>query len=98
MLFAHPLVEAVTGWDFADGAWLKAPSGLIREDGTLKPSYHELKKLIHEEWTTELTVHTDADGKADINGYRGQYSASGNSISGSFDVKKDKNTDVCILK
>ena len=98
ILFAHPLVEAVTGWDFADGAWLKAPSGLIREDGTLKPSYHELKKLIHEEWTTELTVHTDADGKAEINGYRGQYSASGNNISGSFDVKKDKNTDVCILK
>ena len=98
ILFAHPLVEAVTGWDFADGAWLKAPSGFIREDGTYKPSYHELKKLIHEEWTTKLTIHTDADGKAEINAYRGNYKASVNNVSGSFNVSKDKNTDVCILK
>ena len=59
ILFEHPLVEAITGWDFADGAWLHAPSGLIREDNTLKPAYHELKRLIHKEWHTEDTLKTD---------------------------------------
>ena len=49
ILFSHPKVEAITGWDFADGAWLNAPSGLLRADNSPKPSYRELQRLIHEE-------------------------------------------------
>lgn len=48
-LFAHPSVEAITGWDFTDGAWLGAPSGVLRADNSEKPSYHMLKELIHKE-------------------------------------------------
>lgn len=73
ILFAHPLVEAVTGWDFADGAWLHAPSGLIREDNTLKPAYFEVKKLAQEEWRTDTVIHTDANGCAVLEGFRGSY-------------------------
>lgn len=73
ILFSHPLVEAVTGWDFADGAWLHAPSGLIREDNTLKPSYLELKSMIHEKWNTNGDIVTDENGVALLNGYRGDY-------------------------
>lgn len=73
ILFDHPLVEAITGWDFADGAWLHAPSGLIREDNTLKPAYHELKRLIHKEWYTEDTLKTDENGVALISGFKGEY-------------------------
>ena len=73
ILFEHPLVEAITGWDFADGAWLHAPSGLIREDNTLKPAYHELKRLIHKEWHTEDTLKTDENGVALISGFKGEY-------------------------
>ena len=42
----HPLVTAITNWDFGDGAWLNAPSGVIRKDGSLKPSYNRLHHLI----------------------------------------------------
>ena len=73
ILFAHPLVEAVTGWDFADGAWLHAPSGLIREDGTIKPSYLEIKRMKEEEWSTNVTLHTDENGFATLTGFRGDY-------------------------
>lgn len=73
ILFEHPLVEAITGWDFADGAWLHAPSGLIREDGSIKPVYNELNRLIHEEWNTEETLKTDEDGIILVNGFRGDY-------------------------
>lgn len=76
ILFGHPLVEAITGWDFADGAWLHAPSGLVREDNTPKPSYHELNRLIHEEWTTNEQLHTDENGIATLNGFKGEYSLS----------------------
>lgn len=73
ILFSHPLVEAVTGWDFADGAWLHAPSGVVREDNSEKPSYRELRRLIHEEWTSSGFLHTDANGMAQLAGYRGEY-------------------------
>ena len=71
----HPLVTAITNWDFADGAWLNAPSGLIRKDNSLKPSYNALYDLIHKEWHTSLTVKTDENGFAEVEGFKGTYSA-----------------------
>ncbi|MBO7662605.1 MAG: endo-1,4-beta-xylanase [Clostridia bacterium] len=73
VLFAHPLVEAITTWDFNDGCWLKAPSGFVREDNSEKPSYYALKKLIHEDWETHVTLTTDAEGRAVFTGYKGGY-------------------------
>lgn len=74
ILFSHPQVEAITGWDFADGAWLNAPSGLLRADNSPKPSYRELQRLIHEEWTSQGELHTDENGVAELAGFRGTYS------------------------
>lgn len=73
ILFAHPLVEAITAWDYKDGAWLKAPSGFIREDLTRKPSYEMLKRLVKKEWWTETTVKTDEDGWAYVEAFKGDY-------------------------
>lgn len=89
ILFDHPLVEAITGWDFADGAWLHAPSGLIREDNTCKPSYYELQRLIKEEWTSKGTIKTDEKGFAEITGFKGNYKVS--TESGSSFVYVDAN-------
>lgn len=96
-LFAHPLVEAVTGWDFADGAWLHAPSGLIREDNSLKPSYNELKRLIHEEWHTKLTVRTDDNGVASFEGYRGDYSVKTDELDGRLSIHKNQDDVIDIV-
>ena len=74
VLFSHPLVEAITTWDFSDGAWLKAPSGLVREDSSIKPAYEALHKLIHETWETHETLRTDAEGWVSFTGFRGGYS------------------------
>ena len=73
MLFAHPLVEAITTWDFRDGAWLKAPSGIIRKDGTVKPAYDMLKNLIHKEWSTDETLTTDENGFVRLDAFKGEY-------------------------
>ncbi len=73
ILFEHPLVEAITGWDFADGAWLGAPSGVIHRDNTVKPVYRRLKELIKGEWWTEYEVHTDENGFVDVEGFKGDY-------------------------
>ena len=60
-LFGHPAVESITYWGFTDaGAWLGAPSGLVRVDGSPKPSYGVLDRLIRDAWWTAPTrVRTD---------------------------------------
>jgi len=72
-LFAHPLVEAITGWDFTDGAWLGAPSGVITVENRKKPSYDMLRHLIHEEWRTVEEIRTDENGFARVHGFKGEY-------------------------
>lgn len=80
----HPQVTAITNWDFNDGAWLNAPSGLIRRDGTVKPSYYTLQKLIKEKWTTKGTAKTDENGYAQVTGFKGEYEFSSKEYSGKF--------------
>ena len=85
-------MEAVTGWDFADGAWLGAPTGLIRKDNSIKPSYEALYRLIHEEWTTKKEAVTDADGMVQFDGYRGSYELECEGAAGSFQWGKNPGT------
>ena len=73
ILFAHPLVEAITTWDFNDGCWLGAPSGFVRQDNSEKPSFAALHRLIHDTWETHETLITDDNGNLTFTGYRGGY-------------------------
>lgn len=80
----HPLVTAITNWDFGDGAWLNAPSGVIRKDGSLKPAYHRLQKLIKEEWHTKLEATTDNNGFVELEGFKGTYEITTDKGKGDF--------------
>ena len=74
-LFAHPLVEAFTNWDFCDGAWLGAPAGLVRLDGSHKPSYDAMMQRIKRDWHTDVTLAADENGEVELTGFRGEYEA-----------------------
>ena len=72
--FSHPAVDAITWWDFSDrNAWLGAKAGLLREDGTPKPVYERLRKLIHETWTTKETLKSNDRGVVEWRGFYGTY-------------------------
>lgn len=75
MLVGHPAVESVTYWGITDrGAWLGAPIGLVRADGTRKPSFDRLRALFREEWWhAPTTLRTDADGRVTVAGFAGDY-------------------------
>ena len=72
---SHPAVESLTYWGITDhGAWLGAPSGLIRRDGTRKPAYDALHALVRSEWWhPETRTATDADGVVVVRGFAGRY-------------------------
>jgi GH35 family endo-1,4-beta-xylanase len=75
-LFAHPLVQGVTYWDFADGGWLNAPAGLVRKDTSSKPAYEELLRLVKGEWWSGTRrAITDASGTVAFEGFLGEYEA-----------------------
>ena len=84
--FAHPGFAGITWWNLCDGAaWKKEGdvlAGLVDADMRRKPVYGALEKLIRREWTTDVTVTTDADGRASFRGYFGDYAAtvSGKSV------------------
>lgn len=84
-LVGHPAVQAITYWGMTDdGAWLGAPGGLVRADGTAKPSFDALRSLIKGEWwLPETRLRTDGDGRLSLSGFYGDYAirADGNAAS-----------------
>ncbi len=88
-LFAHPLVEAFTNWDFTDGAWLGAPAGLLRKDGSRKPSFEALKQRVRGDWHTKLELMTDENGACRVEGFRGQYALACDGKKASFTLGKN---------
>jgi endo-1,4-beta-xylanase len=78
-LVAHPAVQSINYWGLTDdGAWLGAPVGLVRADGSRKPSYDALERLIKGEWWMPPTpMRTGPDGTVVVRGFFGDYTVSG---------------------
>ncbi|MCL2595683.1 MAG: endo-1,4-beta-xylanase [Promicromonosporaceae bacterium] len=97
-LVAHPLVEAITYWGLSDrGMWLNAPGGLLFADGTPKPSYDRLLGLIKGEWWLKPTpMHTDADGRLDVTGFKGDYRITTAGTSADFKLGPTATVDVTL--
>jgi hypothetical protein len=88
-LFSHPAVEAVTYWGLSDGGWLGAPTGFVRLDGSIKPSFEALRGLIKGEWWLPPTpMTTDAEGRVRFNGFLGEYEVSAGQGGATFRLEK----------
>ncbi len=94
VLFAHPLVEAITTWDFNDGCWLKAPSGFVHEDNSEKPAYYALDQLIHGAWETHEKLMTDSEGYLSFTGFKGDYAVSSEFGTAAFALNEPLNREL----
>jgi len=92
ILFAHPLVEAITSWSTVDGGWLKAPGGLLHEDNSVKPVFTELEKKIKGEWMTKADLSTGASGELNFEGFRGGYELECDGKKAAFTLDKKGGT------
>lgn len=96
-LFAHPLVEGITWWDSTDGGWLNAPAGLIRKDGSAKPAYDELMKLIKRDWWISPTrLTTNENGQTHLDCFFGDYILTCTGRQVPFTVKKEEASDITV--
>jgi GH35 family endo-1,4-beta-xylanase len=74
-LVAHPAIRSINYWGISDrGAWLGAPIGLIRADGTAKPAFDALHSLIKGDWwIAPTTLVADSQGEIQVTGFLGEY-------------------------
>jgi endo-1,4-beta-xylanase len=88
-LTGHPAVAGINYWGLTDsGAWLGAPVGLVRRDGTPKPSYEVLRGLIRGDWWLASTeLRTDAAGRVTVRGWLGDYRVSAAGTSAPFAIE-----------
>jgi len=66
--FSHPALQSFHFWGFDGVKWLDKQS--CHE---LKPIYHDLQKLLQEQWMTRQSVTTNADGVATFRGFFTDY-------------------------
>ena len=87
-LVSHPSVQAINYWGISDsGSWLGAPVGLVRADGSLKPSYHAVRNLIKGEWWLSPTrLRTDEEGRVKLSGFTGDYQVSARGGAAQFSL------------
>ena len=94
--FGHPAVISINWWGLSDrNIWQKG-GGLITEEYEPKPVYNRLKKLIHEEWNTNLLINTDKNGEIKFRGFYGKYDVILTTDDGkihSFDIHLNKNEE-----
>jgi len=71
--FSKPLMNEITYWEARDQSYQKANRGLLDPQNSSRESYHALKRLITENWTTRLHMTTDANGQVEFRGFAGDY-------------------------
>jgi hypothetical protein len=87
-LVGHPAVQSITYWGITDaGAWLGAPAGLLRADGSHKPAYDALRELVRGDWWLAPTrLRTDAEGRIRISGFLGDYRVTAGGATAAFAI------------
>lgn len=95
-LVSHPAVEAITYWGLTDdGAWLGAPAGLVRRDGTPKPGYEALRGLIKGRWWLEPTTFVaDESGSVQVSGFLGDYEVRSGGAAGTVRLERTGSIEV----
>lgn len=84
-LLSHPSVQAITYWGISDGGWLGAPGGFLRVDGSPKPAYEALHRLVKGEWwLAPTTMVTDGEGRIRFRGFLGDYEVSAAGATATF--------------
>jgi GH35 family endo-1,4-beta-xylanase len=91
--YSHPAVKGIMMWVFwAGDSWRGPNAGLAHRDWTLNEAGKRYEALM-EEWSTEISGTTDANGLLSFRGFYGDYAATvtrtaGAEANASFSIKR----------
>ncbi|TWU66588.1 Endo-1,4-beta-xylanase Z precursor [Crateriforma conspicua] len=74
--FSHPNIDAIVMWGFWENQHWKPNAALWRSDWSRKPAGDVFVDLVRNQWWTDTTVVTEADGSATVRGFMGDYQLS----------------------
>lgn len=73
MVFSHPSTDGFLTWGFWNGAHWHDNAPFFYQNWTLKPAGQAFIDLVFDEWWTEESGSTDANGEYQIRGFKGKY-------------------------
>lgn len=76
MVFSHPGVDAFIMWGFWDNNHWKNNALMFDSDWNLKPAGQAFIDKVFDEWWTNETVSSGADGVVSTRGFKGEYKVS----------------------
>ncbi len=93
--FSQPNNSQIVWWNLVDGTAAFAPqgsnvgenyfkAGLLNYDFSHKPVYDVIKNLIHNEWTTDMTIKYEEKAPNKFHGFYGDYDLTIKSNQGEF--------------
>ena len=92
-MFAHEDIDTFSVWGFWESAAFVPQRAMFRNDWSAKPNGQAWLDLVFDEWWTDETLATAADGEATIRAFHGEYEVSatfkGVSVDGSVHVGAD---------
>lgn len=71
--FSHPAVSAVTAWGMWAGKHYSPRCAYFRKDWSPKPNAEAWRKLVSDEWTTNVETKSDDAGRCRFRGFYGDY-------------------------
>ncbi len=73
IVFSHESVDGFLMWGFWDGAHWRGNAPLFNEDWTIKPAGEIFIDLVYDQWWTEESGFTNANGEFSLRGFKGSY-------------------------
>ena len=71
--FAHPSVEEITFWGFWEPNHWRPKAALWNTDWSITPAGEAFVDVVENQWHTEASGTTDANGELTLRGYHGTY-------------------------
>lgn len=99
-LFSKEAVEGVLSWGFWEGDHWRPTGAYYDSDWTLRENGEQFLELVFEEWWTDETGETDADGVYATRGFKGDYrvTAEKGALSGETTATVDEDTDTVTVE
>ncbi|MFK7981559.1 MAG: endo-1,4-beta-xylanase [Saprospiraceae bacterium] len=100
-IYSHESMDGFLFWSFWDGAtWIQGgtKSNFFQQNWTANASLEVFVNLVFNEWWTDETITSTADGLADIRAFKGMYEivyeADGETIRDTINLTADTNLEI----